>query len=139
MEPLNIAKLFTALRGGTISEITEDLSEGSRTLRFRIHLPEVAAQLNPDFLGFFGVLEGCTMFSLQPFRNENAVVDQLSQIERLGILIEEGQAKGERVHVFCGHKGASSGARLTIRATQFQVMSEEFDRMTAGELAELRS
>lgn len=138
MESTHIAQLFTALRGGALRDLREDQEDGTTTLRFRVYLPELAKRQHPDFSSFFGVLGNCEVFSLQPFRNENAVVEQLSQIERLELQVEEGEAKGNRVHVFCSHKGASSGARLTIKAGSFEVLSEDFDRMTPESLGDLR-
>jgi len=133
MERSTIASLFTALRGGILREIRQEES----TLRFRVELPALAQVENPDFNGFFAALMGCKEFSLQPFRNESTVIHQIDQIERLEVEIMEGKAEGDRVKVFCAHKGVSDGARLTIRADEFQVWNENFDGMDVPGLADL--
>ncbi|MEM7040972.1 MAG: hypothetical protein AAF570_28670, partial [Bacteroidota bacterium] len=118
--------------------ITHYQREGEN-LQMRIELPELAKKRNPEFTFFYTALTHCREFSLQPFRNESTVIQDLVQIARLGLTIHSAEAMaGGKVKVFCGHRGADSGARLTIRAAAFAVWDEEFDALSAAELQLLR-
>lgn len=134
METRHIATLFTALRGGVLRGLQREES----TLRFKVDLPELARAENPDFQIFYGALIGCTEFSLQPFRNESTVLRELDQIERLEVEILESVKDGDRVKIFCSHKGVSTGARLSIRAEQFQLWNEQFDALQVQDLVAFR-
>lgn len=134
MEKREIAALFTALRGGVI----QNLSREGETLRFRILLEEVASQENSDYSFFYASILGCREFFLQPFRNESTVLESLEQVERLSPEIHEATVDGNRVKVFCAHKGVSTGARLSIRCERFEVYNESFDAMDVETLADLR-
>ncbi len=134
MENEQIAELFTALRGGII----QDLNREGDTIRFKVMLEEVASKENPDFSFFYASIMGCKEFFLQPFRNESTVLDSLDQVERLAPEIHEASVDGNRVKVFCAHKGVSNGARLSIQCERFEVYNESFDALDAAGLAELR-
>ena len=125
------AALFNGLKGGRLRNISRE----DNILRMQILLPQVASARNPEHSFFFCTLTGCTRFSLQPFRNTDTRVEVLSTIEKLDMVIHSASAgPGPVVSVFCGHKGAEDGARLTVRAEDFQVWDESFDPVTAQEL-----
>ncbi len=134
MKKEQIADLFTALRGGIIQQLS---SEGG-IIRFKIILKEVASKENPDYSFFYASLMECKEFFLQPFRNENVVMTRLDQVESLAPEIHEASVDGDRIKVFCAHKGVSTGARLIIQCKRFEVYNESFDSMDAQSLAELR-
>ena len=135
MEQESMAALFSALRGGRM----EGLQEQGDNLQMRVVLPKLAQARNEDFTFFYAVLSNCTEFTLQPFRNESTVISGLNQIERLGLTFHSAEPmQGNKVKVFCSHRGADSGARLTIRADGFSVYDAEFDSLNATELEMLR-
>lgn len=127
--------LFTALRSGLI----RNLAREEQTLRFQVLLPELASKRHPDYTFFYCTLSECSTFVLQPFRNTDTEIFQLETIERLGMTIHHAKAgPGDSVSVFCGQKGAEEGARIAIRAANFQVWDEAFDPVPAGELESIR-
>ena len=117
----------------------ESYQREGENLQMRIILPDLARKRNPDFTFFYAALSNCREFSLQPFRNESTVITDLSQIARLELSIHSAKVmEGGKVKVFCGHKGADSGARLTIRTGSFAVWDESFDALSAAELILMR-
>ena len=125
------AALFNGLKGGRLRNLIRE----NDIIRMQVLLPEVASVRNPDHSFFFCTLTGCTRFTLQPFRNTDTRVEELSTIERLDMVIHSATAgPGPAVSVFCGHKGTEDGARIMIRAEEFQVWDESFDPVSAGEL-----
>ena len=130
----NISLLLTALRGGKILKIKKEAS----TLRLEIFLPELAKSENPSHNLFYAALKECVHFQLQPFRNESMTLEELDEIERLQPQIQEATVSGEKIKVYCSHKGVSNGARLIVQAQELQVWNENFDLMTVADLAALR-
>lgn len=140
MEPTEIAQnsadLFTALRNGLI----RNLAREDQTVRFQVVLPDLASVRDPDYTFFYCTLSNCSTFVLQPFRNTDTEIALLETIERLSMMIHHAKAgPGSSVSVFCGHKGADEGARIAIRASEFQVWDEAFDPVTAGEMESVRT
>ncbi|MEM0995796.1 MAG: hypothetical protein AAGN35_01895 [Bacteroidota bacterium] len=140
MEPTTSAEaaahLFRGLRGGRLRNLTQEAD----IIRFQVLLPQVASVRNPDFTFFYCTLKGCSRFSLQPFRNTDTRVEELSTIERLDMVIHSAKVSpGPVVSVLCGHKGVEDGARLTIRSEHVQVWDEAFDPVTAPELERIQN
>lgn len=129
-----MARLFSALKGG----LMRDLQQDGSTIRFRVILPEVACQEQPEYSFFYASLTNCKQFILQPFRNQDTVVKSLAQIERMGIEIEAAEAAGQRIKVFCNLQGIGNGGRLAIQCEQFQVWNEAFDAESPESLGALR-
>gem|GEM_PF-4465317 len=134
MEKAAIAELFTVLRGGIIQE----LSLEEETLRFKIYHPQLVTVEEGQEAFFYATLQQCTVFSLQPFRNESTVINQLGQIERLRPEIHEAKVEGVAIKVFCAHQGVSNGARLTLKCERFEVYDQNFDAMSVEELVDRR-
>ena len=107
-------------------------------LRFQVHHPQLAGVENPDSDFFYAALTDCQTFYLQPFRNESTILENLQQIEALEVEIHEGSPDGDRVKVFCAHRGVSNGARLSLRAANFNVWNQDFDPMEQEDLLDLR-
>lgn len=128
--------LFRALRGGELFGFVRD----GDTLRLQVRLPKLARLRGEGFVHFFGTLEDCEEFSLQPFRNEATVMYELRQIERLQLHIHDAESTvGGKLKVYCGLRGAGDGARLTIKASNFTIWDEAFDPVSAMELEVMRS
>lgn len=135
MEQQAISNLFFALRDGEIRE----LNRIDGDLQFQVFLPKLADLQMEGSHSFLCCLGQVRAFSLQPFRNEGTEITDLKQINKLQLQIERAELReGGWVHVLCGIRGNTTGARLSIKASQMTVWDEAFDPVTVSQLGLLR-
>jgi hypothetical protein len=127
-----IAELMNALSGGVFC----DLQSTEQGLQFRLKHPGKAARRGEGFQYFLCQLEGLRLFSLQPFKNADTVIDNHKQIMQLELRISRAEAaEGNLVKVWCALGKGSPDARLSIKAEAFKVWDEAFDQVSALDLA----